>query len=236
MADEFTGKATVYDKARPGYAPAALDYILDIVDHSEAVIADIGAGTGKFCAMLCARGCEVVAVEPNADMRSKLPVLPNLRVMDSTAEATGLPDHSVDAVTCAEAFHWFDGEAFKAECLRILKPGGQIFVVYNNPSPEFQTHAELDWRPHKYDPERWKRNNETVLAFFDGAMRRETFDNPVYFDREHHEAYMLSHSDSPRSGDETYERFLASIAEIYERCNVDGKLLLSLETVVYTSA
>ena len=232
--NEFTGKATVYDKARPGYAPAALDYILGLVDSPNAAIADIGAGTGKFSAMLAARGCSVIAVEPNADMRSKLP--DTVRVMDGTAEATGLPDASVDAVTCAQAFHWFDPEKFKAECQRILKPGGRIFVVYNIPRPGFRSHPEFEWQPHKYDPERWKRNDEAMLAFFGGAMRRETFDNPVYYDREHHEAYMLSHSTSPKPGDGDYERFIASIAEIFERCNLNGKMLLPMETVVYTNA
>ena len=233
--NEFTGKATVYDKARPGYAPAALDFISGLIAPPCPAIADIGAGTGKFTSLLLERfGC-VYAVEPNADMRSKLPVLDNLRVMDGTAEATNLPDQSVDAVTCAQAFHWFDGEKFKQECQRILKPGGRIFVVYNIPSPESRSHRELDWHS-KYDPSRWERNNEAMLAFFDGAMRREAFDNPIYFDREHHEAYSLSHSMSPRPGDEDYGRFVESIAAIYERCNADGKVLLPLETVVYTSA
>ena len=234
--NEFTGKATVYDKARPGYAPAALDYIMGLVGEN-AVIADIGAGTGKFTSALAARGCEVIAVEPDADMRSKLPALPNLRVVDGTAEATGLPDASVDAVTCAQAFHWFDGEKFKAECLRILKPGGRIFVVYNIPREghaENRPNPELDWHPHKYDPDRWKRNDAAMLAFFGEAMRREAFDNPVVFDREHHKAYMLSHSDSPRPGDEEYDRFVESIAAIFERRSVDGKVLLPTETIVYT--
>jgi len=256
--NEFTGKATVYDKARPGYAPAALDFVLksitppdfcaakarksrcgDIPPHGGGqglVIADIGAGTGKFSSMLAARGCDVITVEPNADMRSKLPALENLHVVDGTAENTGLPDQCVDAVTCAQAFHWFDGEKFKLECQRILKPGGRVFVVYNNPPKNTPTlHNELNWHPHKYDPARWERNNETMLAFFGGQMRREAFDNPVYFDREHHEAYMLSHSDSPRPGDEIYDRFVESIHEIFDRCNADGKMLLPQETVVYTS-
>ncbi|MCL2495061.1 MAG: class I SAM-dependent methyltransferase [Oscillospiraceae bacterium] len=242
--NEFTGKATVYDKARPGYAPAALDYIAGLVKAPFAceggtggAVADIGAGTGKLSAMLCARGYSVIAVEPDADMRSKLPILPNLRVIEGIAEATGLPGQSVDAVTCAQAFHWFDGERFKQECVRILKPGGRIFVIYNiPPAGHTEANAELEWQPHKYDPERWKRNDEAMLAFFGGAMRREAFDNPVYYDREHHEAYMLSHSTSPRPGDGECERFIASIAEIFERCNLNGKMLLPMETVVYTNA
>ena len=232
--DNFTGKATAYHKARPGYAPAALDFILSLVAPPNAVIADIGAGTGKLSAMLCARGCNVIAVEPNADMRSKLP--DTVRVMDGTAEATGLPDASVDAVTCAQAFHWFDGEKFKAECLRILKPGGRVFVIYNNPGPDHERHDELIWHSKDGPPgSHWTEREERLRDFFDGTMRREVFPNPVFYDAQGWLAYMLSHSMSPRPGDEVYERFVDSVRLIFERHNENGKMLLPLETVVYTS-
>jgi len=232
--DAFTGKATAYAKARPGYAPAALDFILGLMPAG-TVFADIGAGTGKFTCLLAQRVKFVYAIEPNEDMRAQIAGRENIRVVDGAAECTGLPDQSVDAVACAQAFHWFDGEKFKAECKRILRPGGRIFVLYNiPPAGHTEANAELEWQPHKHDPERWEKNNDTMLAFFGGAMRREAFDNPVYYDREHHEAYMLSHSTSPRPGDGDYERFIASIAAIYERCNVDGRMLLPQETVVYT--
>ena len=248
MADEFTGKATVYDKARPGYAPAALDFILGLVAPPglrpppsqakgalNAVIADIGAGTGKFSAMLAARGCDVIAVEPNADMRSKLPVLPNLRVMDGSAEAIGLPDSSVDAVTCAQAFHWFDEEKFKAECARILKPGGRIFVLYNNPVGNYR-HDELIWcrKDDKRSDTAWHEREERLHAFFGGNMTRTAFPNPVYHDAEGWLAYMLSHSHSPRPGDEIYERFVEGVRLIFERSHENGRLRMSLETAVYT--
>jgi len=249
---EFTGKATVYDKARPGYAPAALEFMLGLIAAAppascggtplaseggfKSVIADIGAGTGKFIAMLAERGCDVIAVEPNADMRSKLPALDNLRIIDGTAEATGLPDSSVDAVTCAQAFHWFDGEKFKQECQRILKPGGRVFVVYNNPGPGHERHDELNWcNPGGGACGRPERE-ERLQTFFGGAMTRTVFPNPVLYDAEGWQAYMLSHSCSPRPGDEDYARFIESIAAIYERCNMNGKVMLPLETVVYTGA
>ena len=241
---EFTGKATAYDKARPGYAPAALDFIVGLVappglrpPPSQAkgalktVIADIGAGTGKFSAMLAARGYDVIAVEPNADMRSKLPVQPNLRVIDGAAEATGLPDQSVDAVTCAQAFHWFDAEKFKAECVRILKPGGRIFVVYNNPVGH-EKHDELIW-VSPCTGSGWYEREERLRDFFAGCMRRETFPNPVSHDAQGWLAYMLSHSMSPCPGDEVYERFVESVRLIFERRNVDGRMVLRFETVVY---
>ncbi|MCL2300398.1 MAG: class I SAM-dependent methyltransferase [Firmicutes bacterium] len=232
--NEFTGKANVYDKARPGYAPAALDFILGLASPN-AVVADIGAGTGKFSAMLAARGCEVIAVEPNADMRSKLPVLENLRIVNGTAEATGLPDHSVDAVTCAQAFHWFDGEKFKAECERILKPGGRIFVVYNNPVGH-ERHDELIWHSKDGPPgSHWLEREERLRDFFSPGMRHEIFPNPVSYDARGWLDYMLSHSMSPRPGEEVYERFADSVRLIFTRHNEDGQMLLPLETVVYTS-
>jgi len=258
--NEFTGKATVYDKARPGYAPAALDFMAestpplslaspagaaggDIPPHAggqgRAVIADVGAGTGKFSVMLAARGYDVIAVEPNADMRSKLPALPNLRVVDGAAEATGLPGHSVDAVTCAQAFHWFNGEKFKQECTRILRPGGRIFALYNSPDPRGtrETHDELIW--YRKGDDRpgagWHEREERLRDFFGGDMQRRVFSNPIQYDAESWLAYMLSHSVSPRPGDEEYGHFVESVRAIYERHNVDGKMLLPLETVVYTS-
>jgi len=235
--EKFTGKATAYDKARPGYAPAALDFILGLVNHPNAVIADIGAGTGKFSAMLCARGCDVIAVEPNADMRSKLPKLDNLRVMDGTAEATTLPDHSMDVVTCAQAFHWFDGEKFKAECARILKPGGRIFVVYNNPGPNYKRHDELIWHnPGSSHPgAAWHEREERLRDFFDGNVTRTVFPNPVFYDAQGWLAYMLSHSNSPRPGDEIYERFVESVRLIFERNHENDRLRMSFETAVYTA-
>jgi SAM-dependent methyltransferase len=234
--NEFTGKTTAYDKARPGYAPAALDYLLGLMDNPQAVIADIGAGTGKFSAMLCARGRDVVAVEPNADMRSKLPALPNLRVMDGTAEATGLPDHSVDAVTCAQAFHWFDGEKFKAECGRILKPGGRIFVVYNNPGPDHKRHDELIWHSKDGPPgSHGHEREERLQTFFGGAITRTVFPNPVFYDAEGWLAYMLSHSMSPRPGDDIYGRFVDSVRLIFERNHENGRLRMQFETAVYTA-
>ena len=231
----FTGKATVYDQARPGYAPAALDFVAGFVPRN-AAIADIGAGTGKLSSMLAARGFDVTAIEPNPDMRSKLPALPNLCVMDGTAEATGLPSASVDAVTCAQAFHWFDSEKFKAECQRILKPGGRVFVVYNTPGPDHERHDELIWHSKDGPPgSHWAEREQRLRDFFDGGIQREAFPNPVSYDAQGWLAYMLSHSMSPRPGDDVYERFVDSVRLIFERNNENGRLRMPMETVVYTS-
>jgi SAM-dependent methyltransferase len=233
--DAFTGKATVYAKARPGYAPAALDFVCGVVENPGAVFADIGAGTGKFTALLAERGYTVYAVEPNADMRAQMLGRDTIHVIDGTAEATGLPDRGVDAVTCAQAFHWFDPEKFKLECACILKPGGRVFVLYNRPaSGAARGYPELQWDGHGGDlRNQLEQRIASLQDFFGPGMRKEHFPNPVSYDADGWLAYMLSHSHSPRPGEETYERFVESVRAIFERKNENGLMRMAMETVVY---
>jgi SAM-dependent methyltransferase len=51
------------------------------------------------------------------------------RVREGVAEAIPLPDASVDGVTVADAFHWFDRTQALAEIRRVLRPGGGLAIV-----------------------------------------------------------------------------------------------------------
>jgi SAM-dependent methyltransferase len=55
--------------------------------------------------------------------------LPEVEAHEGTAEAIPLPDDSADAVTVAQAFHWFDGPKALAEIARVLRPGGQLLFI-----------------------------------------------------------------------------------------------------------
>ncbi|MBW3079247.1 class I SAM-dependent methyltransferase [Bifidobacterium simiiventris] len=135
---KFHGKAQAYDRARPGYPDAAMQHIASLLPDG-ARIADIGAGTGKFTVPLARLGYEIAAVEPDADMRGVLAdavrPYPNVTVADGTAERTGLRDRSVDAITCAQALHWFDHDAFLAECARVSRGESFLLIsIYNSTS------------------------------------------------------------------------------------------------------
>lgn len=95
-------------------------------------VLDLAAGTGKLTRMLVPLGARLVAVEPVAEMRARLhEIVPEARALDGTAESIPLPDASADAVTCAQAFHWFRADEALSEIHRVLRPGGALALVWN---------------------------------------------------------------------------------------------------------
>jgi ubiquinone/menaquinone biosynthesis C-methylase UbiE len=133
--ERFTGRAPTYDIYRQRYP--AREIVAKLQQwcglRSDWHIADVGAGTGMLAEVFLANGNAVLAVEPNDEMRSICSQLieawPALQVMKGTAEATGLPDRSVDMVAAGRAFHWFDTQPALTEFRRILKPGGWLNLV-----------------------------------------------------------------------------------------------------------
>ncbi len=129
QAGSFGAAAGVYERARPGYPEAALDWLLPA---GARVVLDLGAGTGKLTRQLVARGLEVIAVEPSDGMRQQLQqLLPGVRALRGSAEAIPLGDASVDAVLVAQAWHWVDLERAVPEVARVLRPGGRLGLVWN---------------------------------------------------------------------------------------------------------
>jgi ubiquinone/menaquinone biosynthesis C-methylase UbiE len=131
-ARSFESVAEQYERARPEYADAAVDWVaerLGLVPGSRVL--DLGAGTGKLTRQLVRRGLDVVAVEPGDEMRGVLQrVVPGAEALAGTAEAIPLPDGSVDAVSAGQAFHWFDLEAALPEMARVLRGGG-LALLWN---------------------------------------------------------------------------------------------------------
>ncbi|KAG1392134.1 hypothetical protein G6F59_014687 [Rhizopus arrhizus] len=136
--ERFSSRVADYVRYRPDYPPALLQWLHHPMGVShQAQVADIGAGTGISSRLFLATGHPVVAVEPNAAMRGAAeawlaPQYPQFRAVDGRAEATGLDDASIDLVSVAQAFHWFDTVAVRAEWQRILRPGGQALIYWNS--------------------------------------------------------------------------------------------------------
>jgi len=145
-ASGFDSGAAAYERGRPSYPAAAVDLVVEELGIGPgATVVDLGAGTGKWTRLLVERGPRVVAVEPVRGMRDELATaVPGVEVLDAPAESVPLPDGSVDVVTAAQAFHWFDAPAALAECARLLRPGGGLGLVWNERDESVPWVAELN--------------------------------------------------------------------------------------------
>jgi ubiquinone/menaquinone biosynthesis C-methylase UbiE len=122
-----------YERGRPTYPFEAVRRLVKEVRVKPASsVLDLAAGTGKLTRFLAQLGSDVVAVEPVAEMRERLvETVPGVTALAGTAEDIPLEDESMDAVTVAQAFHWFDGDAALAEIHRVLRPGTRLGLIWN---------------------------------------------------------------------------------------------------------
>lgn len=246
-ARRYTGKAATYRSTRPSYPPEVVARIAAAgALGSDAVVADVGAGTGAFTLLLREAGFIVRAVEPNEEMRAvaqeRVPESPRVRWIAGSAEATTLADRSVDAIVSAQAFHWFDGPRTVAEFRRILKPGGVIGLVWNEYKPSagaFQESYLAALRAHcpdigAFDLEALGHSVSRLGTVFGGARVVEArFDNVQTLDREGARGRAASVSYCPPVGSEPYTSLMAAVDAGFTRHARDGAVTLQYDVFLY---
>jgi SAM-dependent methyltransferase len=122
-----------YEAARPSYPPEAVEWFVENlrIEPGRTVV-DLAAGTGKLTRLLAPAGANLIAVEPVAGMRATFrEILPTIPVVASTAEQLAFRDGSLDAVTIAQAFHWFDEDRAIAALAGAVRVGGRVGLVWN---------------------------------------------------------------------------------------------------------
>lgn len=240
----FSGRAQDYTVGRPTYAREFIDYLYDTGGLTEeSVIADVGSGTGKFAKQLLEKGSKVFCVEPNDDMRNtaikEMQHFAKFAAVNGTASDTKLSSESVDFITTAQAFHWFDVEEFQKECKRILKQAGNVILIWNMRDME----AELNRESHaiyKAFCKRFKgfgggieKDDERIRKFFSDKYERLVFDNPLFYDKETFIKRSMSGSYSLKEGDERYEEYIVALEKLFDKYAVEGVLTMPNQTVVY---
>ena len=240
--ERFSNRVKDYKKHRPGYPPEVIGFLhATSALAQEAVVADIGAGTGLFTELLLPHARKVFAVEPNDAMRRELErelgASDRLISLNGAAEATDLQTGSVDLITSAQAFHWFDADKARAEFRRILKPGGFVALIWNLRDVEaddFQRDYEAMLRKHIPDyKETHKRSasDEHIMRYF-APEKVDIFQtaNEQNFDLPALKGRLLSSSYTPKPPNPEFEALMQDVEKLFERSQVNGRVRFLYKT------
>lgn len=211
--------------------------------RADTTAADIGSGTGIFTLQLAPLVAKVYAVEPNADMRTKAETAfascGNIASVGASAEQTTLADRSVDIITVAQAFHWFDRAAFRAECRRVLKENGTVLLIWNDrdaDSPIIRDNFAVN---KQFCPRFCGSSNgisfdkASFADFFAASPEVIEFDNSLLYDREAFVLRNLSSSYAPVQGDTHYDRYVQAIHEVFDKHSKNGTVIYPYITRCY---
>lgn len=241
----FSDRVENYVRFRPSYPPGVIETLRKQAGlNSRAEVADIGSGTGIFAALLLPHAARVFGVEPNAAMRaageSFLGGDARFISVAGTAETTGLPDASVDLVTAAQAFHWFDVPACRREFARILRPGGGVALIWNErlvDATPFLADYETLLRRHATDYARVNHANVDAGAaaalFAQQGFTLVEFPNEQSFDFEGLKGRVLSSSYAPNVGHPGHEPMLRDLEDLFRRHAEEGRVAFRYTTKLY---
>ena len=239
----FSNRVENYRRSRPGYPQAVIDLIRETAClEPGAKVADIGSGTGILTRLLLDAGWNVYAAEPNAPMReaaeADLGGSPFFHSIAARAEATTLSATSMNAIACAQAFHWFERDPARAEFHRILKPGGWVFLIWNErcqgtPFDE-DYHRILATLGQAYEGVRDRTKDKALESFFSpGTYREVSFPNSTPMTWEILRGRFLSSSYVPTEEDPRHPALLAELESIFLKHQTAGQVVLEQETRVY---
>ena len=244
FSERFTGRVESYRQFRPRYPDAVVGLLEKECGLTpSSTIADIAAGTGLLAEIFLARGYEVIAVEPNDEMRAACETLveryPKLRCVAGAAETTELPSHSFDLITVGQALHWFDLRRTRAEFARILRPDGWCAVIYNERRlgvDDFHDGYERLLRKFGIDYEVVQRQHQTlsqIQGFFaPGEMRHADFPNAQFLTLEALEGRIISSSYMPKPEHARYAAMRTAIANLFKKHQENGRVRLKYDCSV----
>lgn len=240
--ERFSSRVEHYVRFRPTYPKEVVGVLRNESGlRPEHLIADIASGTGLFTRLLLENGNRVLGVEPNADMRAAgeqyLAKFPNFSSVVGTAEATTLPDRSLDFVTAAQAAHWFDRDKALVEFHRILKPGGYLVLLWNDRLVEtagFNRDYEQLVLRYGTDYGEVKRRDAAASHFFgEIPCTKRVLANHQELDFEALQGRLVSSSYIPQPGEASYDPMITDLRRLFDRYQQNGRVRMEYDTKMY---
>ena len=238
----FSSRVEQYARYRPGYPRAIVTLLEEECGLTEdSVVADVASGTGLLSEPFLENGNRVFCVEPNDEMREAgercLAGHPQFVSVAGTAEATTLDGGSVDFVVVGQAFHWFEPANTRAEFARILKPGGWVALLWNDPRRDATPFlAAYERLIRTYKTEEYKEfdlEGEVGAFFGTGGYDYRAFRHRQIFDLAGLKGRVLSSSYVPDKGEPGYGAMIEELERIFTAHEEDGRVAIDYETRMY---
>lgn len=231
-----------YVRYRPGYPDEQLHYLIKKCGlDNQSSIADIGSGTGIFTKCLLDKNLSVTAVEPNDEMRNAadnlLSKYSTYSSIKGTAETTGLSTSSFELLTVAQAFHWFDWPKAINEFKRVLKPKGQLALIWNRRNlldPFQQAYEKMlrEFAPEYNLVNHMNIKDEKLSALFDtNNYQHKAFQYSQNFSCDAFLGRMQSSSYSPAQGTDELAALNQAAIQLFEEFAIEG--MLSFEYICH---
>jgi len=235
----FSSRVENYIKYRPSYPLEIIDFLKEKkILLEDTVIADIGSGTGILTKIFLDNGNQVYGVEPNKDMREAAEKLlqgfTNFSSLEGSAEFTRLEENCIDLIIVGQAFHWFDVEETKREFKRILKPNGNVALIWNNRGKSgtgFNSSYENFILKYGTDYREIKKNDGNVDLFF--KYQKETFYNFQELDFTRFKGRVLSSSYIPLDDNPNFPKMILELEDLFNNHQRNGIIRIEYDTEVY---
>ena len=244
--ERFSSRVEDYVKYRPSYPQEIIQTLTNECGMTPAWrIADIGSGPGNLSRLFLENGNAVFGVEPNKEMREagegQMSGYPNFFSVDGTAETTNLENESVELVTAAQAFHWFEPVTTRQEFARILKPGGWVALVWNDRkidqnrfSSEYErilTDLAPEYPAVKHQGQ--AESFDSITSFFGVKVHHAQFPYSQTLGWDAFIGRVLSASYIPQRGQHGHEEIFAALRRLFDEEQRDGTVSYLYDTQVF---
>jgi len=242
--ERFSDRVSNYLKYRPSYPQELVDTLAKACHlGSQSRIADVGSGTGIFTRLMLDKDYYVSGVEPNNNMREaaerQFAGYNKFCSMDGQSERTGLDDSSIDLITAAQSFHWFEAGDTRQEFMRILKPGGYVALIWNQRKIEQPFQAEYDSMLRKLAPDYSAVNHMNISAedirnfFSPNKVAKFEFEYSQNFDQAGFLGRLQSSSYVPKSGTGAHTRLMRAAEDLFNRYQSEETISFEYNSFFY---